>query len=261
MPLFEFVYQLPDWALFVLSVVEVGVIGACSIGLMRLLRRIWPERHGANLVSTMLSGILLPTGMVIAFVAADVWQTDAKGRNAVEQEAIAVSDTLRIARFLAPEAREAVLSDINRYIREVVEEEWPLMARGQASDTAESLLEALVVTSVSVEGSVQEFSQRRAAQELRRYVLEIERARNQRLIVSHQHVSITKWFAVLMLLFVSACVMAELHMAHKRPMYVSMGLFSLGFGATLFLISAYDGPFKGTSNIEPISLTVMLLKG
>ncbi len=260
MPLFDFVYNLPDWALFVLSVAEVGAICACALGLMRLLRRIWPERHGANLVSTMLSGILLPTGMVIAFVAADVWQTDAKGRSAVEHEAIAISDTLRVARFFAPEARETILADINNYIREVVEEEWPLMAKGQASDTAENLLEALVVTSVRVEDGAQGLGQRRAAQELRRYTLEIERARNQRLLVAHQHVSFTKWFTVLMLLFVSACVMAELHMAHKRPLHVSLGLFSLGFGAALFLISAYDAPFKGVSNIEPTSLATLLLK-
>ena len=260
MPLFDFMYDLPDWAVFLVSVAEVGALCTCALLLMRTLRRLWPERHGANLVTTMLSGILLPTGMVIAFVAADVWQTDAKGRNAVEQEAIAVSDTLRVTRFFDPKIREPVLADINNYIREVIDEEWPLMAHGQASERAENLLEELVVASVRIETTTPDFGQRRAAQDLRRYVFEIERARNQRLIVSHQHVSITKWFTVLMLLFVSACVMVELHIAHKRPLYVSMGLFSLGFGATLFLISAYDGPFKVQGNIEPSSLTMMLLK-
>uniref|UniRef100_UPI003341DE3E bestrophin-like domain n=1 Tax=Castellaniella defragrans TaxID=75697 RepID=UPI003341DE3E len=260
MPLFDFMYSVPDWVIFIISVIEVAIICICALGLMRLLRRIWPERHGANLINTMLSGILLPTGMVIAFVAADVWQTDAKGRNAVEQEAIAISDTLRIARFFDSETREIVLADINNYIRDVVETEWPLMAQGQFSETAESLLEALDILSVRIEGESQEFSQRRAAQELRHYTREIEQARNQRLLVSHQHVSITKWFTLLMLLFVSACVMIELHLAHRRALYVSMGLFSLGFGAALFLISAYDGPFLGRGNIGPESLALMLLK-
>lgn len=260
MPLFDFMYELPDWAVFIVSVVEVTLISLCALVLTRMLRRVWPERHGANLVTTMLSGILLPTGMVIAFVAADVWQTDAKGRNAVEQEAIAVSDTLRVTHFFAPETRELVLADINNYIREVVEEEWRLMAQGQSSEKAESLLEALVLTSVRIESGTDDFGQRRAAQELRRYTLDIERARNQRLLASHLRVSPTKWFTVLMLLFVSACVMVELHFGHRRALYVSMGLFSLGFGTTLFLISAYDAPFMGRSNIEPSSLAVMLLK-
>src|SRR5690606_16487584 len=118
-----------------------------------------------------------------------------------------------------------------------------------------------VVTSVGIETATQDFSQRRAAQELRRYALEIERARNQRLLASHLRVSPTKWFTVFMLLFVSACVTVELNCRHKSVQYASMAQFSQRSCATLFLIAAYDATILGRSNIEPSSLTMMLLKG
>ncbi|WP_322998272.1 hypothetical protein [Castellaniella sp.] len=217
------------------------------------------------MTSTMLSGILLPTGLVIAFVAADVWQQETKGRTAVEQEAIAVADVLRTAKHLPAELREQVTGLTSDYIREIVEEEWRLMARGDSSSKAENLLDVLEQTSVHIDiqarnAGAARVGMEQAARDLRRYVQQVESARNQRLLVANSRVSTNKWFAVLVLLFVAACVIYELHATQRRPLALALALFSLSFGATLYLIASYDRPFTGATIIAPESMTLMQMR-
>ena len=254
-------YDLPEWAMFAVCVLLVGCLSVTALALMVALRRLWPPgARRPNMVSTMLSGILLPTGIVIAFVASDIWQQDAKGRTAVEQEAIAVADTLRIVKFLPADLREQVTGVLDGYIREVIEHEWPLMGDGRASQIPEDQLETLMVISVRIEAGTDQIVLQRAAEALRRYTTDIENARNQRLLASHGRVLPTKWVAVLVLLFVAACVLSELHMSHRRPLALSLALFSLGFGATLYLVASFGRPFTGTTIIEPTSLSVLLVR-
>ncbi|GAA0772996.1 hypothetical protein ABRZ04_07440 [Castellaniella ginsengisoli] len=260
--MFDFMYDLPEWAMFAACVLLVGGLSVAALILMIVFRRLWPPApHAYTMVSTMLSGILLPTGIVLAFVASDIWQQDAKGRTAVEQEAIAVADTLRIAKFLPVELREQVTGVLDDYIREVIEIEWPLMGDGRASQVAEDQLETLMILSVEIESGTSQLALRRAAEELRRYATDIENARNQRLLVAQGRVLPTKWAALLVLLFTAACVLSELHLNHRRPLILSMALFSLGFGATLYMIASFDRPFTGTTVIEPTSLSVLLVRG
>lgn len=261
--MFEFIHLLPSLPKFAACVLFVGLIALIALGMMGVLRRAWPPGpHAPNMVNTMLSGILLPTGMVIAFVAADIWQQDAKGHVAVEHEASAVIDVLRIAKFLPGDQRETVTGLIDDYIREVVDNEWALMAQGKWSRTAEDQLEALVIASVRIEANADKLGQRRAAEELRRYTLNIERARDDRLLIARNPgIMSAKGAVVLILLFVAACVLCELHLNQRRPLVLSMLLFSLSFGATLYLIISFDRPFFGTNQILPESLTLLLIRG
>ncbi|MBV6271981.1 DUF4239 domain-containing protein [Alcaligenaceae bacterium CGII-47] len=260
MGFFDFAYDLPDWGLFLFSISSVGLLCLVALILMQSLRVLFPDRRGANIVNTMLSGILLPVGMVITFVAADVWQLDARGQAAVEQEAAAVSDAMRVVRHLEPTERDALRAKIHGYIATTIDQEWPLMGVGESSLDVEDHLEGLVVAAVRLEAHAQSVSQMLAAQELRRYVGKIEEARDLRLRVSLSRVGASKWLAVFILLFVSACVLIELHIVHRRPMWIAMGLFSIGFGVTIFLISAYDRPFTGRTIIEPKSLLLLMVR-
>jgi hypothetical protein len=264
--MFDFIYDLSDGMLFIVCVAMVALITVLAAGAMAAVRVAWPNRQKTSMVNTMLSGILLPTGLVIAFVASDVWQQETRGRTAVEHEAVAVADTLRVAQHLPVDLRAQVTGLTTDYIREVVEEEWPLMATGQSSQKAESLLDALGQTSIQVDVYAKDAGPERiglqqAAEDLRRYATQIEAARDQRLLVASSRVVTTKWTAVLVLLFVAACVIQELHATQRRAMVLALALFSLGFGATLYLIASFDRPFTGATIIEPGSLTLMLMRG
>lgn len=258
MSLYERLFELSDFWVFIVSVVGVWLLSLLATLFMVVLKSLFPHK-GPSLVATMLTGILLPTGMVITFVASDVWQSDAKGRVAVEEEASAISDSLRVTKHLSAAQARPITALIKEYARSAVEVEWPLMSKSDASDETEEYLEQLMVAAVSLQASqVPGSAQFIAAQELRKYVTRIELARDTRLRVSQVEVQIPKWVAVFVMLFVSACVLAELHISSRRALAISTLLFSLGFGVTIYLIAAYDRPFTGKTIIDPWSLEQIL---
>ncbi|WP_322994985.1 hypothetical protein [Castellaniella sp.] len=262
----DFMYDLPNWMLFLVCVLLTGLLVVSAAASMWLLRLIWPNRHKTTMISTMLSGVLLPTGMVVAFVASDIWQHEAKGQTAVEQEAMAVGDILRIAQHLPTDLREQLTGLTDDYIREVVEVEWPLMAKGQASRQADDSLDALAYMAIQLEVLAEQAKSapaillRQSAKDLRHYTQQVDVARNHRLLVSHSRVAATKWTTVLVLLFVAACVICEIHLTQRRALVMALGLFTLGFGATMYLIASYERPFTGATIIEPTSMTLLLVR-
>ncbi|NGM88435.1 DUF4239 domain-containing protein [Parapusillimonas sp. SGNA-6] len=260
MNFYEQIFHLSDVWLFFFSIGSVALLGVFAIAVMVVTHRILPNTRGTTMVNTMLSGILLPTGMVIAFVAADVWQNDEKGRVAVEQEATAVSDAIRVTKHLAPEPAAKIKKLIQDYVESAMADEWPRMAQSLYSDETELALEDLMVAAVRLEAHAADFAESIAGQELRKYTTRIELARDSRLRVSETRIRTPKWVAVWILLFVSACVLAELHLHHRRALLIAMSLFSLGFGVTIFLISAYDRPFTGRTIIEPLALQNALVR-
>jgi len=134
------------------------------------------------------------------------------------------------------------------------------MSKGQFSNNTEQTLENLMVAAVRLEAHADSFGESIAGQELRKYMTRVELARDDRLRVAETRIRLPKWLAVFVLLFVSACVISELHLNFRRPLVISLTLFSLGFGVTLYLMSAYDRPFTGRTIIEPIALKHVIIR-
>lgn len=251
MSIFDAVFHLSDIWLFLLCVLSVWLLTMLAASLMAGLMMLVPHR-GTPMIGTMLTGILLPTGMVLAFVANDVWQNDASGRAAVADEASAISDSLRVAKHLPLEFSEPIHGLLQDYTSSVVKDEWPLLGSGQFNDESEHYLEALMVKALQLQiNQSANSSQALAGHELRRYVTRIELARELRLRMADSKVRMPKWVSVFVMLFVSACVLAELHITARRSLAVVTTLFALGFGVTVFLIAAYDRPFTGVTTISP----------
>lgn len=254
MNFYDALFQLSDFWLFCVCVLGVWLLTMLAAALMAGLMVVLPHR-GIPMVGTVLTGILLPTGMVIAFVANDVWQNDAAGRAAVADEASAISDSLRVAKYLSPELSEAVRVLVQDYTKSVIKDEWPILGSGHFNDASEHYLEQLMVKAVQLQSNqAANSSLAIAGQELRRYVTRIELARDARLRVADTLVRMPKWVSVLVMLFVAACVLAELHITSRRSLAVVTTLFALGFGVTIYLIAVYDRPFTGKTIItaEPL---------
>jgi len=245
------------WLLLV-SILSVSIVSLLAVFFIRFVRLVYPLRGSAGIVTTMLSGILLPTGMVIAFVASDIWKMDENGRAALEEEGAALSDIVRISKYLPAAEGEKMLANLRLYTEAVLDEEWHVMNEGLDSPIADQALNDLMLDAHRIENRSTDFRHAAIGQELRHYVKNIEVARDKRLAIAQSSTRGPKWVAVFILLFVSACVIAELHYGAKRSRNVALGLFSLGFGVTIFLITAYDRPYKGLSTIEPVQLHTAL---
>jgi hypothetical protein len=114
-------------------------------GLVLLQRLVPPERReGQNNVAGFIFAVLgVAYAVLLAFVVIAVWQDYETAKTNVDSEAHELAGVYFLASQL-PEPKRTRIQDLARtYARVVVEEEWPMMERGQTSERAESLASRL----------------------------------------------------------------------------------------------------------------------
>jgi protein-S-isoprenylcysteine O-methyltransferase Ste14 len=115
------------------------------VGLVLVQRLVPPERREKhNDVAGFIYAVLgVAYAVVLAFMLISVWQDYNKAQTNVESEAHELAGVYFLASRL-PEPERTHVQDLARmYAKVVVEEEWPLMERGQTSPRADSLLRQL----------------------------------------------------------------------------------------------------------------------
>jgi Protein of unknown function (DUF4239) len=131
-------------ALYVILTVFVPVLVAV-VGLVVVQRLVPPERReGQNDVAGFIYAVLgVAYAVLLAFVVIAVWQDYEMAQTNVESEAHELAGVYFLASQF-PEPQRTRIQDLaRRYARVVVEEEWPMMERGQTSPRADSLLRQL----------------------------------------------------------------------------------------------------------------------
>jgi hypothetical protein len=115
------------------------------VGLL-VVQRLVPSdrREGQNDVAGFIYAVLgVAYAVLLAFVVIAVWQDYETAQTNVESEAHELAGVYFLASRL-PEPQRTRLQDLARtYARIVVEEEWPMMERGQTSPRADSLVSQL----------------------------------------------------------------------------------------------------------------------
>jgi hypothetical protein len=114
-------------------------------GLVLVQRLVPPERReGQNDVAGFIYAVLgVAYAVLLAFMLIAVWQDYNTAQTNVESEAHELAGVYFLASQL-PEPQRTRLQGLARtYARVVVEEEWPMMERGQTSPRADSLLRQL----------------------------------------------------------------------------------------------------------------------
>src|SRR5919106_6583183 len=115
------------------------------VGLVVVQRLVPPDRREEhNDVADFIYAVLgVAYAVLLAFVVIVVWQDYKTAQTNVESEAHELAGVYFLASRL-PEPERTHVQDLARtYARVVVEEEWPMMERGQTSPRAESLIRQL----------------------------------------------------------------------------------------------------------------------
>src|SRR5215216_4771340 len=115
------------------------------VGLVLVQRLVPPDlREEQNDVAGFIYAVLgVAYAVLLAFVVIAVWQDYETAQTNVESEAHELAGVYFLASQM-PEPQRTRVQDLARtYARVVVEEEWPMMERGQTSPRADSLLRQL----------------------------------------------------------------------------------------------------------------------
>jgi hypothetical protein len=244
-------------ALYVILTVFVPVLVAVA-GLVLVQRLVPPERRvGQNDVAGFIFAVLgVAYAVLLAFVVIAVWEEYKTAQTNVESEAHELAGVYFVASRL-PEPDRTRIQDLARtYARVVVEEEWPMMERGQTSPRADSLLRQLTL-------KILEFDPRTKGEQV---LYELEQtqlhdaadARRSRLLEVREGIPDLLWVVLVVggVITVSFTYLFGLksNVAHAL-MVAALTLLICGI---LFTIGEFNYPFSGVVEIRPDAFKEML---
>jgi hypothetical protein len=199
-------------------------------------------------------GLLSPLGIIfglfVAFTAAQVWTDNEKAKAEIDREASALRSAMILSNSFPQDSQIQLRELVRRYIADVANQEWPMMAHGSATLRATpnmlaQALQATIALMPSTEG------QKTAQREIATAIESALDARRQRIIISQSHVNLLKWSALILQALCALVAIAIVHCDNRLASTIALGIFATGVAASLLLILAHDRPFTGEISIKP----------
>lgn len=242
--------NLPIWQMaFVIFAGTFCVAGAVHVLVMRLA-----EGPRAAAFKALSPGMLPPLGIIfgllVGFIAVQVWNDFDRAKSSVASEAGALRNVILLASNLSPEEDAQLRSLVAGHIEKSVKEEWGSMSEQRATLTMPPalLIQALQSTLVYKPATDQERLAQSAIASSLQNALE---ARRQRIIVSQSSVSSVKWVGLLVQALVTLIAIAIVHSANRSASAIALTLFSIGTAVSVLMIAAYNRPFTGEISVGP----------
>jgi hypothetical protein len=222
----------------------------------RLTRQWMLSFNGA--VAELFSAIMVIFGILIGFVASDVWDRDRRASDAVEREGANLSTLNELASAGALQT-EGIRQAIRVYISAVTEKEWPSMSNdGSAAPEAQEALGGLLRTVTSAAQHTARDPYAKLDSLLLDTALKVQNARAERLVLSAFTSESVKWACVLILALTGQITIAMLHLDRPRPHLAAMLIFTSSIVLIMALIAANEGPFQPPLYISSDPITRVL---
>lgn len=251
---------MSDW-IHTLPVVWMAVVifGGTYLGAAAIYSLVMALAVGerARAFKGISPGLLPPLGIIfgllVAFLAAQVWGDVDRANTAVNREASALRAVVLLSGSFPGEAEGRLRGLVSRHIQEAQNTEWPAMARQRATLTMipTPLAEALQTTlTMTIHGEGQVAAQREIVAALENAL----DARRQRILVSRSEVNWVKWMALMIQAICTLTAIAMVHSDNRLTARLAMGLFSTAVAVCILLIAAHDRPFTGQLSVQPAVL-------
>ncbi len=198
----------------------------------------------------MLSPLGVIFGLLVAFIAAQVWGDVEHARVAVDREASALRSAVLLAAAFPGEADSRLRDLVRRHVDDAVSQEWPRMADQSATirDISPALGSALQFA-IALEPKSP--GQSTAQKELISTLENALEARRQRIIFSRSSVNWVKWACVFTQALFLMVAIALVHADNRGASAVAIAIFTTGFAVSVLLIASHDCPFTGQISIKP----------
>ena len=241
-------------------VITVFMFGVCYLlaagifGVATILSRRAVARDLKTVAPVTLTPLGVILGLVIVFLASRVWTNLDRAGEYVGHEAGALREAVLLADSLPPEVRANVRQAIRKHVQLLEAEEWPAMARRQAS--LQSIAVGLAEALTAALSFAPELSNQKVAQE--RTVVAIEHAldaRRNRVRLSQAEIAPTQWSVIILLAALVLITLAMVHIDNRVAMATTMFIFATAVAVCLVLLMVYDRPFgAGGFVIQPTVL-------
>ncbi|HZP07828.1 DUF4239 domain-containing protein [Methyloceanibacter sp.] len=237
----------PIWMaliIFTATYLCAAVIFAVITGLARGER----ARAFKGLSPGMLPPLGIIFGLLVGFIAAQVWTDFEKAKIAVVNEASALRAVILLAGSFPAEQEARLRAFVDQHIDTAVNQEWPEMARQKLSlaSVPVHLLDALTATlALSPSNDGQKLAQSAIVTNLEKAL----DARRQRIITSRSSVSRIKWSGLLLQALCTLVAIAMVHSDNRATCAIALTLFATGVAMSILLVGCYSRPFTGEISV------------
>jgi type IV secretory pathway VirJ component len=205
----------------------------------------------------MLTPLAVVFGLIIAFLASQVWTDVERANNAVIREANALRSVVVLAAYYPQEQETRIRAFVRRHIQNAVNEEWPAMAKRRANlplITAAYSEGLQLALSIVPQNEAQMIVQREMVSSLQSAF----DARRQRIIISESTINWVKWSVIGLLAVLLLVTIAIIHSDNRATAAISMAIFSVAVAASIVLIASHNRPFTGEISVGPTLLMQVL---
>ena len=251
---------MTDWlqnlslAGLIVVVVAVTFLSSLAVYVVVMRLAVGNRREAFKALSPgMLPPLGLLFGLLVGFLAAQVWSDAGSAQAAVNHEASALRSAMIVVDAFPGEPETRMGGLIRRYIVDAAESEWPAMAHRRATLTAipAPLAQGLqLAIGLSPRSEGEKVAQRELIESLQSAL----DARRQRIILSESSVNWVKWTGVMLVALLTLIAIAFVHCDNRLTAALAMGLFTAAVAASLILIAAQQRPFSGPFAVSPAPL-------
>lgn len=251
--MFYWLYNLPNWVVFLLFTVAAVAVGWLGVfGLRNLNRRLFgdgggDERNG--LVELVLTGTGLFYGLLLGLIAAATYTTYADTESTVNEEATALTALYRDVSNYPEPVRGQLRDGIKNYVHYVINEAWPLQQRGEVpaggSQLTDTIQERLARFEPTTEGD--KILHGEALSQFNKFV----ELRQQRLNSVTSSLPNPLWWVLVLGALINLALIAMLSVSKLAAHLVISGLFAIFVAMMIFLIVSMDNPFRGEFSVQP----------
>ena len=244
----DLVYDLSPPLLFLLVLACVGAVALLIQAVVRsgpIARRAPRLAEISPAVSTISGAIF---GLSMTFLANAVWTTEDKAHDAVNSEARAIRLMELYMDSLTAPAYDGMSKLIANY-GSAVAAEWDAMSEDDYGTPAEVALRTIY--GAVIKGLAEGDQNRLLQQRLLTSLDDLSAARQERLSIAENYVSVSQWTLVIGLGIVLLVVVTLNHITTPLARRVAVGAVVMSISIMLYVILLHDRPFIGYDAITP----------
>jgi hypothetical protein len=249
----DWIHRLPLVLLMVVVFAATYIVAAVVHAIVTMLARGDRLRDFKGVSPGLLPPLGIIFGLLVAFLAAQIWGDVDRANTAVNREASALRAVVLLSPSFPGKPGERLRDLIQQQIQYATAVEWPAMSHKEASLTmisrplAQALQAAIALTP---EGAGQMAAQREIVTALENAL----DARRQRILVSHAEVNPVKWMSLIVQAICTLTAIAMVHSDSRATARIALGLFSTAIAVCILLLVSHDRPFTGQLSVKPAVL-------
>ncbi len=236
-------YDLPLEALSALvAIVFVGVYWVGTVALRPFFRALVRSNGRDNeIVGSVVASFGVLYGLLMSLITVAAYQNMNDVNSKVEAEADSMLSLYRyVGRYPSP-LREDLREDLRVYCRRIIDDEWPLLRKGQHPRGANAHLEPIVLQLISLkdpsdqEKYIQQFSIQ--------HFEEMASLGLQRRNAAETAIPTVMWYVVLVGTLINFGLMWSFDMRFLTQLFLG-GLVAFFLGALILLIAVLERPYR-----------------